>query len=191
MKYPGPTAGCITQCLMAPEEVETLALLASLLPLGSQIVEIGSFEGMSTVALANGAKVSRSHVMSIDWGQGSPSEDMWAATGDYVLRYEHNLREFGVEDYVTTIREDSRIVGAQWQRGPIHFLFVDGEHTREACLADSLAFRPHLAQGAVVAFHDFCPSFMGVMQAVPQAFPFWWERRVAQVNTLLALRHIT
>lgn len=49
----------------------------------------------------------------------------------------------------------------------VDFLFVDGDHSEAAVVADFLAWRERLAPGAVVAFHDYGdPAYPGVAQAV-------------------------
>jgi predicted O-methyltransferase YrrM len=50
---------------------------------------------------------------------------------------------------------------------PVDLLFVDSTHEREPTLAEFRAWRPRLAPGAVVAFHDYGhPDFPGVEEAV-------------------------
>jgi predicted O-methyltransferase YrrM len=53
--------------------------------------------------------------------------------------------------------------------GPVELLFVDSTHEREPTLAEFRAWRPRLAPGAVVAFHDYGhPEFPGVAEAVEE-----------------------
>ena len=56
--------------------------------------------------------------------------------------------------------------GAREYDGEVDLLFLDGEHDRDNTIAVFQAWRPHLAPGAVVAFHDWGePAFPGVEQA--------------------------
>ena len=51
--------------------------------------------------------------------------------------------------------------------GQVDLLFVDSTHSREATLAEFAAWRPRLAPGAVVAFHDWRhPDYPGVTEAI-------------------------
>jgi predicted O-methyltransferase YrrM len=51
--------------------------------------------------------------------------------------------------------------------GPVDLLFVDSSHERDATIAEYAAWRPALAPGAIVAFHDFGhPGFPGVAEAI-------------------------
>jgi predicted O-methyltransferase YrrM len=65
-------------------------------------------------------------------------------------------------------------VRAPGSRGPtqpdsVELLFVDSTHEQEATVAELEAWRPCLAPGAAVAFHDYGhPAFPGVESAVAQ-----------------------
>jgi predicted O-methyltransferase YrrM len=51
----------------------------------------------------------------------------------------------------------------------VELLFVDSTHEREPTLAEFAAWRPRLAPGATVAFHDYeHPDFPGVRAAVEE-----------------------
>ena len=49
-----------------PNEAQLLYRLASEVPAGGVIVEIGSYEGRSTICLGKGAKVNGANVWAID-----------------------------------------------------------------------------------------------------------------------------
>jgi Methyltransferase domain len=51
-------------------------------------------------------------------------------------------------------------VASNWNR-PIRLLWIDGDHSRKGCKEDFNLFSPHLADGAVVAFHDSLNTFDG------------------------------
>lgn len=46
-------------------------------------------------------------------------------------------------------------------RQPFNLVFIDGKHTNEQIELDFEAVRPHLAEGAVVLFHDVLEAHMG------------------------------
>jgi len=51
----------------------------------------------------------------------------------------------------------------------VELLFVDSTHEREPTVAEFEAWRPRLAPGAVIAFHDYDhPDFPGVAEAVAE-----------------------
>mmetsp|Transcript_140090 Transcript_140090/g.390514 ORF Transcript_140090/g.390514 Transcript_140090/m.390514 type:complete len:460 (+) Transcript_140090:153-1532(+) len=70
--------------------------------------------------------------------------------------------------------------------GRLDLLFVDGDHSRRGAARDLEAWAPHVRPGGVVAGHDYCREFPGVVEAVHAALPsgatlhlapdsvFWW-----------------
>ena len=123
-------------------------------------VEIGSFAGKSTVAIAAAAD----HVVSIDPHHGNPEmqqgrecfipEAYDEADGvvDSLPLLRRTLRRAGVADKVTCIAALSGEV-AKWWAAPIDFLFIDGDHG-DGVKDDYRNWSPFLADGAVLAFHD-------------------------------------
>jgi len=69
------------------------------------------------------------------------------------------------------IQGNSHIVHHDWER-PIHFLFVDGDHSRPAVTADMLGWLPLVVPGGIVAFHDYGNKnfrwCLGVSEAVDE-----------------------
>ena len=109
------------------------------------ILEIGRLHGKSTIVLALGVR---------DAGHGAPITSI-----DLEPRYEaaarKNLREHGVEDdAVTLLSGDSSEVVASLP-GLFDIVFVDGDHGYDGVCRDILAVSRVLADGAVVAFHDY------------------------------------
>ena len=50
----------------------------------------------------------------------------------------------------------------------VDFLFIDSSHARAEVVSEYRAWKPQLAPGAVVAFHDYGPVWPGVQQAVDE-----------------------
>eukprot|EP00401_Gymnodinium_catenatum_P039365 CAMPEP_0117477292 /NCGR_PEP_ID=MMETSP0784-20121206/10751_1 /TAXON_ID=39447 /ORGANISM="" /LENGTH=422 /DNA_ID=CAMNT_0005271597 /DNA_START=19 /DNA_END=1284 /DNA_ORIENTATION=+ len=50
-------------------------------------------------------------------------------------------------------------------------VFIDAGHSWEAATADLLAWAPHVRPGGVLAGHDYCGYFHGVVEAVNAALP--------------------
>jgi predicted O-methyltransferase YrrM len=70
---------------------------------------------------------------------------------------------------MTFVDETGEAGAARWSGPPVDLLFIDSTHTREDTLAEFRAWRPHLAKGARVVFHDFGnPAFPGVAEAVEE-----------------------
>jgi predicted O-methyltransferase YrrM len=52
------------------------------------------------------------------------------------------------------------------RRGSIDLIFIDGDHSYEACKADIAAWAPYARRGGVMAFHDFGSRAEGVTRAI-------------------------
>lgn len=144
-------------------EVAFLTLLGICPTAPGTVLEIGSFKGKSTIALARAARHAEpgARIVAVDpltspsvtdpdlRGQKSGLED-----------FTRNIRLAGVEGNVEFHQAFSRDVAASWDR-PIRLLWIDGDHTYEGVKEDLELFAPHLADGAIVAFHDLCHWFTG------------------------------
>lgn len=115
------------------------------------IVEIGSWQGKSTIWLAAGARSGRgAHVVSIDPHVGTELRAEGETT-EPALRA--NLARSGLEDCVEVIVSTSAEVAATWSRG-VSLLWIDGDHSYEGALRDVDLWEPFLLPEAIVALHD-------------------------------------
>jgi hypothetical protein len=142
---------------MSLAELQLLAQLASEGPADAAIVEIGTYRGRSTVALAIGSRAGhgppvytfdpRHHFVGPRGGKAFGPPDQAALYG--------NLAEVanGIGETVFVVSLDSRLVARAWSQ-PVSLLFVDGDHARHAVAGDFWAWRPHLQTDALVAFDD-------------------------------------
>jgi predicted O-methyltransferase YrrM len=147
---------------MADNEIRFIATVAACTPATGSTVEIGSFKGKSTVALATVAdQYHLDPVVAIDPHAGlsylGPDMPQQTQTFDEFLA---SLKSAGVEHKVEFHRAFSRDVARDWNR-PIRFLWIDGDHSYKGCKEDFDLFAPYLADGAVVAFHDTLNAFDG------------------------------
>jgi len=147
---------------LSENEARFLGTLAACSPAKGNIVEIGSFQGRSTVMLGTvAARFGFDSVVAIDPHEGlgyiSPDIPCQSPTFDEFLA---NLKSAGLENFVEPRRTHSREVGKTWNR-PIRLLWIDGDHTYKGCKEDFDLFFPHLAEGGIVAFHDSLNTFEG------------------------------
>jgi len=122
------------------------------------IVEIGSFQGLSTLILANGSAPSIP-VYSIDPHEQSNSQ---YSDRDRVIGFQHALR-LDLALRIRPVNLTSAEAGAGWRR-PIGLLFVDGVHSFEAVKQDLALFLPCVLVGGLVAIHDM--NLPGIAEAV-------------------------
>lgn len=131
------------------------------------VIEVGCWEGRSTVVIANACAPDR--VLAVDTWLGSAGEECWeiAASRDVFSIFQHNIAEMTVGN-VTPVKMDWQQFFAEWD-GPIKFLHIDGEHSYEAVRANIEAALPHMVSGGVICGHDAGESC--VMTAVRDVLP--------------------
>ena len=155
--------------LSASSEREYLFNIASNLKKNSNILEIGTYRGGFTLFLSKGAEISKSKVYSIDPFDICPERQLCESDGSFFCtsslrkpsleEVKRNLTSNGVNGNMELIQGFSLEVSHHWNRPNIDFLFIDGNHKQAK--QDYLSWRPHLNQGALVAFHDSNHPYYG------------------------------
>jgi predicted O-methyltransferase YrrM len=152
--------------LLAARSADTFALQAASQPsdvrglLGlaagrRSVVELGTATGWTTasLALADPARTVTSYDPVVQPGRAR-----------YAALVGPEARE-----RMTFVAETGEAGAARWNGPPVDLLFIDSTHTRDDTVAEFRAWRPHLAPGALVVFHDFGnPAFPGVAEAVEE-----------------------
>jgi len=111
------------------------------------VLEVGSQQGASTVAMAREAKM----VHTVDWHRGDPE----AGEGDTLLSYWRNLHVYGIRDRVITHIGDSAVVLPSLRLGMFSGVFLDGCHREEAVRRDLALAEPLVEPSGWIAFHDY------------------------------------
>lgn len=150
------------------------------------IVEIGSWRGRSTAALALGSMAGKQHpVFAIDSFVGVPPLDRptesgqrpgWHSSSPDLLR--SNLDMVGVNGLVRIVAKPSSDAVDEVPQCSV--LFVDGRHDYEAVKYDLEAYLPKVIVGGFVALHDCTEGEPGVVRAVDEvmtAHPELWRCR--------------
>ncbi len=142
---------------MSPDQAERLYRAAAATRSGDQIVEIGSFQGRSTIVLASAAP-AEVPVVAIDPHAGNdrgPQEiDGFAAEAesDHEI-FNRNLAEAGVADHVRHVRAFSDAAHASVE-GDIAVLYIDGAHRYAPARADIRDWGARVAPGGTMLIHD-------------------------------------
>jgi predicted O-methyltransferase YrrM len=147
---------------LLPIEGFALYQLARSGPSRGNIVEIGSFMGLSTCWLASGAKAAgRLGVIAVDHFTGSPEHqvggshqvDAIAKTGTLLPDFLTNIERKGLTDWVAVQIGGSAEIATKWS-GPIRLLFIDADHSYEATRQDTEAWSHFVTPDGLMAFHD-------------------------------------
>lgn len=158
---------------MDPGELEWLAVQAR----GRRtIIEVGSWKGRSTKALA---ATTPGTVYAVDHWLGSKSErgDIHAEAsggGDVVFKaFQENLSGEIASGKVVVVRMDSKDAAKELSRRGIipDMVFIDAEHSYEATRREIETWRPMLLKGGLLSGHDYQPEWAGVVRAVDELVP--------------------
>jgi len=143
---------------LSPNEAYLLYTLAYLVPGNGEVVEIGSFKGKSTIALAKGLARSRKkgYVWAIDPHKGVIADGKDALYSETYTDFQKNIVRAQVESQIKPIIATSQEAAKKWEK-PIRVLFLDGLHDYKHTKEDYELWAPFVIDGGVVAFHDaFC-----------------------------------
>ena len=111
-------------------------------------LEIGSFEGMSTIwMLENILTEESSQIFCID---------VWAEwTGDAFVRFVSNINKTGLKDKVHIVKGDSSEELRIFPKEYFDFIYVDGNHDEKAVIKDAIGSFRILKKGGIIAFDDY------------------------------------
>jgi len=132
---------------VASSLTENEAALLAELARGKVALELGSWYGRSTIALASTA--TRVHAVDSHGGDAHTGP---LSTLSSFLR---NLNRYGVRDRVVVHVGDVEEVASVLAPASVDVAFVDGLHTREAVERDARLLGPLVRPGGVLAFHDY------------------------------------
>jgi predicted O-methyltransferase YrrM len=150
---------------LTEREARFLMLVAACTPATGPILEIGSFKGRSTVALAFIAKhYGFGSVIAVD-PHTSPSETDPNLLGQQTSYHEflNNIQQADVADVVDPQRMFSRDYAPHAPRA-LRMLWIDGDHTLSGVREDVTLFKPHLQPGAFIVMHDVLGRFPGSLR---------------------------
>lgn len=153
---------------MSPDQGRRLWAAARRVPAGGRIVEIGSFQGRSTVVLAHAAG-SGVEVVAIDPHAGNdrgPQEIegfTTEAAGDHEA-FHANLERAGVASRVRHVRRFSDAAHDEVD-GAVDLLYVDGAHRYGPARADLRDWGARVRGGGTLLVHDAFSS-VGVTAAI-------------------------
>jgi predicted O-methyltransferase YrrM len=155
------------------------------------VVEIGSWKGRSTIALALGVRGrGAGRVYAIDPHTGSKEHQEVLGRVDTFGDFLHNIKKAGVAEVVEPIQSTSHDASRRFKANSVHVLFIDGSHEYLDVLRDIEDWAPLLRDGAIVALND--PLYPGVNRALREVVltrrsPYRYAAYVA--NTLFFRFH--
>jgi predicted O-methyltransferase YrrM len=152
----------------SPDQLARLAERAAAVPPGGRIVEIGSFRGRSTIAIAR-CSPPGVEIVAVDPHAGTdrgPQEiaGFAAAAAEDHEAFLANLDRAGVRDRVTYVRRFSQDALADVD-GPVDLLHIDGAHRLTPARHDLRSWGARVPPGGCLLVHDAFSS-VGVTGAI-------------------------
>ena len=119
------------------------------------ILEIGSWQGKSTICLGRGSgEGAKVPIYAVDPHQDSYVHEDIVGRGVSTFEiFKNNIKKAGVDGLVTPIVKKSEDGVKGWNT-PILFLWIDGDHRYDEVKKDFDLWSPFVVEGGVVAFHD-------------------------------------
>ncbi len=136
---------------LSDDEAVSLYKLAKVSSKKGAIVEIGSWQGKSTVWLAK----SGNKVYAIDPHIGAPEQvEQYGHNIQTFEKFKSNINKAGILAMIVPIVKTSEEAFKSWFGAPISLLFIDGSHQYEDVKKDFLLWSPLVIYGGIIAFHD-------------------------------------
>lgn len=160
--------------MMPPDQILTLYRLAATWPGTGDVVELGTWTGLTTCYLATACAVQGcGHVYTVDTFTGTKEHGQ---TYDAIRRYGGStwpvftarVRRAGLQSRITALVGDSATRAATYPGRPIRLLFIDADHSYEGVARDFKAWWPLVAPGGLAVFHDYAMPEAGVRRFVDQ-----------------------
>jgi predicted O-methyltransferase YrrM len=168
-------------------EAETLFAAAASITSGC-IVEVGSYRGRSTTALAAGSKVGNNvpvfavepheHFVGVKGGAFGPNDRR---------AFYRTMLATKLFKVVRLLNTTSTVLAAGWDK-PVTLLFIDADHRYESVFADFDAWRLFLVNDAMVIFNDAAGA--GTAQAIKELVYEGCLKHVSSVGRLGVFRYL-
>lgn len=129
-------------------------------PSGSQFLEIGTYAGKSFAYMAveiinSGKKIELIGIDGFGW-EGLQEE------------FTRNMKP--VEGKYFVLKGNSIELSKKFTDKSLDFVFIDANHTYEDVKKDIAAYMTKIKDGGIIAGHDYCEDWPGVVQAVTEMF---------------------
>lgn len=152
-------------------EIQHLSWLGSQVPKNAVIVEIGSYRGISALAMALGARSANKTftLYAIDpWQKGVGKIGITYSGAEVFPCFVKNITAFGLIGQIIPIMAFSQ-VAFRFLHDPIDLLFIDGGHRFSDVNFDYTRWSRKVVNGGKIAFHDYSSRFPGIDKVVANA----------------------
>lgn len=135
------------------------------LPSGSKVVELGSYKGRSSVAIAS-VLPANSILYCVDHFQGSEEHKKSNLDRNLLAAFTKNIEQFGVKDKISTLSMTTTEAAAKFDPESLDLVLVDAAHDYDSVKADLLNWYPKIKPGGFLLCDDYEVGWPGVIRAV-------------------------
>ena len=154
------------------------------------IVEVGSYRGRSTSALALGSIDGHGvPVFAIEPHSASNGEPGGRSGPPDRAAFFEAMLATGAWEVVRLVSLISEVVTAGWDR-PVSLLWIDGDHSYESVAGDYRCWEGQLAEGSVVAFDGTGSPALGPARLVTEMVEGGRWRVDGEVGEMTVLRPV-
>ncbi|MEJ7679289.1 MAG: class I SAM-dependent methyltransferase [Segetibacter sp.] len=161
------------------------------IPSSQSVLEIGSYQGKSTVLLGSVVKeyFPDVKVYAIDPHEGTVGA---VDQGIYALpptleMFNKNIEDAGLSEVIELIKNYS--FNVEWER-PISLMFIDGLHDYPNVARDFWHFSDWVCSGGYVAFHDYSDYYPGVQAFVNELLETGTYRKINKAESLIVVQKL-
>jgi len=168
--------------MMPPEQLLEMYRLAIDWPVEGDIVELGSWVGLTTSYLATACRVrGRGRVFAVDTFEGTMEGNTHYASitnfdGSTLGAFKSRIQQAGVDDLVDPMIGLTTEMASQYRGDPIRLLLIDADHSYEGVRDDFRLWSPLVAPGGLIVFHDYL--------AFPEAVGRFVDEQVSREATI-------
>lgn len=153
--------------LTKQSELELLYRLASEMPGEAVVVEVGSYRGRSTLAIAAGLEsVSNPRLFAVDTFAGDPDWKERDRPEEARAIFDRNTR--GIP-FLHVIQAESVVAATDFADATVDWVFIDALHDYRSVVVDIRAWAPKVKPSGLFSGHDWARH--GVTDAVLRFFP--------------------
>ncbi|HVA31712.1 MAG TPA: class I SAM-dependent methyltransferase [Gaiellaceae bacterium] len=172
-------------------ELELLQRLAASMPEDAVVIEVGSFRGRSTVAIAEGlAQLERPRLVAVDTFAGDPGWENIAKVDDARRLFDRNTAGIA---FLEVIQEESVRASGHIADSSVDWVFIDALHDYRSVRDDIRAWAPKLKPDALMSGHDYgradvTDAVLAVYSNVEVEHSIWMTRETPSVRFAQLLR---
>ncbi|MFB2834726.1 class I SAM-dependent methyltransferase [Floridanema evergladense] len=144
----------------------TLQTIVKQLPPRAKVVELGSYKGRSSVAIA-AVLPAESILYCVDHFQGSEEHIIsHFDVSNLLAEFTQNIEKFGVKDKISTLVMTTSEAATKFDSESVDLVFLDASHDYDSVRADLLNWYPKIKPGGFLLCDDYEVGWSGVMRAI-------------------------